>query len=1006
MSKKIPFNVVFASDEDPNYPASELNTHGPTVHGWRSAPNSTMSPHDIVLRFHKPAKIYRIQLLAHQYLIPEKVELWLHYSPKSIPSTPSSQCFDFLGFVALADNAATNYKSRELQSVSVNPRKGTHLKLRLSGPHANEFNTENQIALIAVNVLGEDLEASGNPSKETEENGSNSLATESGSEGSELPLASMCDDLLFSMYVEESIAEVVREMEERKAKAVASERFEYARKLKLCMCALRSAGERLGRYALAKRQAVQQEDFTTAKLRKEQIEMYKSAVFRHLLVDDLLERNGESLAANDVACEVYASKPVLPVAPSLQDVAQALAEAHMAATMSPKSCQEDKSSTDGNSSTGGGGGIGGGGGGGKHFHTSANKSTDHVSSLSAANLRRSHDEIPMSPKLNMRRSPSRHSSPMSSHQGSLRRRNKSAPRNSYEEYEDRAIPTLRQECQGTALLEADPNRGRSRLNDRERRQAALPILVFGNDMVEQFYSRQFQDREDGLVRLRNFLKGQETETQPPGNSNTENTAGPNKVARSAAFLLHRAVRDAVYSVFNQATETVRVLFLEYVPGRVSQSEVARCVDRLLPELLAKSGDPSARIHTLAQHTILSMASCPEVAEQHLVAPALSRTVSSGTHPRLALSRMQMLEQLVLSQGISTDKHSGLTCRALSECGCSGIHHPAEPVRKVAERILLLVYKVNPRLVRKQLPPDDDITRRNLLYRQLFTEFDKLDLERKTEMLEANKYAGGHSSSDPQSPPSNRSAVEHLQLGGGGAASGGSSDSRASPYGFSCKSPDSQSSPMRRSETRILKSRSGQTLAQANNPGTSNGYNSSGSGGGSGKCNGKQQYNELLKRSMISASSSRKNSNSNSNSESFEEPADVISCPFCDWSSQSGDQTQLDRHYWKSCPFLTKCPQCSQVLEVAALNYHLTKECEVKDNYIMCERCTESVHKQLYDLHQMEDYCRELKTGAARCPLCHDDVHLPLDGGWKLHLLSASGCPGNTRRRSKKSTSSS
>ena len=377
------------------------------------------------------------------------------------------------------------------------------------------------------------------------------------------------------------------------------------------------------------------------------------------------------------------------------------------------------------------------------------------------------------------------------------------------------------------------------------------------------------------MRLRNFLKGQETETQHANNSNSENTAGPNKVARSAAFLLHRAVRDAVYSVFNQATETVRVLFLEYVPGRVSQSEVARCVDRLLPELLAKSGDPSARIHTLAQHTILSIASCPEVQEQHLVAPALSRTVSSGTHPRLALSRMQMLEQLVLSQGISTDKHSGLTCRALSECGCSGIHHPAEPVRKVAERILLLVYKVNPRLVRKQLPPDDDITRRNLLYRQLFTEFDKLDLERKAEMLEANKYAAGHSSSDPQTPPSNRSAVEHLQLGSGsnnsGGAASGSSDSRASPYSFGCKSPDSQSSPMRRSETRILKSKSGHMLAQAGNPSSSNGYVMSGKD--MAKCNGKQQYNEQLKRSMISASSSRKNSNSNS--ESFEEAVDVM-----------------------------------------------------------------------------------------------------------------------------------
>lgn len=373
-----------------------------------------------------------------KYFSAEKVELWLHYSPKSIPSTPSSQCFDFLGFVALADNAATNYKSRELQSVSVNPRKGTHLKLRLSGPHMNEYNTDKQIALIAVNVLGEELDITATANKEGEENGAMVTTQEQAvaQDSAEPALASMCDDLLFSMYVEESIAEIIREMEERKSKAVATERFEYARKLKLCMSALRTAGERLGRYALAKRQAVQQEDFTTAKLRKEQIEMYKSAVFKHLLIDDLLEKNGESAAANDMACEVYATKPTLPVAPSLQDVAQALAEAHLAATMSPKSAQDDKSSTDGTSSTTGLGNL---------MHNNySNSQSDNISNLSAASLRKSHDEIPMSPKLNMRRSPSRHSSPMSSHQGSLRRRNKSAPRNSYEEYEDRAIPTLRQ----------------------------------------------------------------------------------------------------------------------------------------------------------------------------------------------------------------------------------------------------------------------------------------------------------------------------------------------------------------------------------------------------------------------------------------------------------------------------------------------------------------------------------------------------------------------------------
>lgn len=36
---------------------------------------------------------------------------------------------------------------------------------------------------------------------------------------------------------------------------------------------------------------------------------------------------------------------------------------------------------------------------------------------------------------------------------------------------------------------------------------------------------------------------------------------------------------------------------------------------------------------------------------------------------------------------------------------------------------------------------------------------------------------------------------------------------------------------------------------------------------------------------------------------------------------------------------------------------LTDECEAKESYVVCTRCTESVHKQLYELHQMEDFCR-------------------------------------------------
>ncbi|XP_062548143.1 centrosomal protein of 104 kDa isoform X2 [Armigeres subalbatus] len=1004
MAKKISFKVVFASDEDSDYPASELNSHSPTVHGWRSNPSSPVTPKEIVLRFFNPARITRIQVLAHQYYIPERIELWLHYSSKSAPSTPSSQSFEYMGFVALSDNSSTNFTSRELQSVTVTPKVGSHLKLRLGPPYSNKYNADNQVALLAINILGEEL-----TSEELASIQSNTAllnAMPANIDVLNSTLASLCDDLSYSMYVEEGICDVVRRMEMLKVQAVQDERFEYARKLKLCMTALRTAGERLGRYALAKRQAVQQEDFSTARLRKEQIEMYRKAVFDQLRVETLLQSD-KNITSNDSCSELYASKPTLPSPPSLQDVASALSETCLpvvAEAVTKQQILHDTTDSTTTTTTNSTTSASSGGATSKPHDSTPSK---HSHSLSRP------DDIPNSPLLSHKgRSPMR--SPTNT--GSLRRRNKSAPRNSYEDYDERAITTLSshtndffRECQGTAMIENESGKTRCKLNERERRQAALPILIFGMELVELIYSRQFTDREEGLVRLRSILKRESDEDQ---------SAGPNKICRSATLLLHRGVRDAVFSVFSQATETVRSLFMEFVPNRVSPSEVSRSVDRLLPELLSKSGDPSARVHTLAQHTILSIAACQEVRDQHLIAPALSRPVGNGTHPRLALSRMQMLEQLVLSQGISSDKQSGLACRTLSEAGCSGIHHPAESVRKVAERVLLLVYKVNPRLVRKQLPPDDDITRRNLLYRQLFTEFDKLDLQRKKEMLESKQFSGPNAFGGISSPPMSNSsknsppvevrnrALRYDSAGSTGRTIVSFSDDKNSngQSNFnSLKLQDSHLSPVRRPDSAgIIKSKSGHAIGHhhwtSEDKCESSYYEKP-------SCNGKEQKLSQPKTMLYDStvgflgSENGGGSRKSSNSDSFDGIDNEIRCPFCDWICH-GDPTQLDKHYWKACPVLTKCPQCSQILEVAALSPHLINECEAKTSYVTCERCTESVHKDLYEYHMMEDFCRELTTGAARCPLCHDDVLLPLDGGWKRHLLSRSGCLGNTRRRIK------
>lgn len=318
----------------------------------------------------------------------------------------------------------------------------------------------------------------------------------------------------------------------------------------------------------------------------------------------------------------------------------------------------------------------------------------------------------------------------------------------------------------------------------------------------------------------------------------------------------------------------------------------------------------------------------------------------------------MLEQLVLNHGISTDKQSGLTCRTLSECGCSGIHHPAESVRKVAERVLLLVYKINPRIVRKQLPPDDDITRRNLLYRQLFTEFDKIDIERRKEMIDANSKNLGPcfetmsppiilfsnkqqnksnilltsvSSSSPP-PPSQSPITSQLPS----SSCQPTIEQRNKTVRYECKNSSNNSSnnnneiinktdnanislsPMKRSETRILKSKSGNSINHqlGDNSNNINTLAPGPSGISNPYINGTPHING--KQSILP-----NNSRNSSNSDSYDDTQPIENrCSFCDWIYYGDDVTQLDKHYWKACPILTKCPQCSQVLEVAALNLHL------------------------------------------------------------------------------------
>lgn len=122
------------------------------------------------------------------------------------------------------------------------------------------------------------------------------------------------------------------------------------------------------------------------------------------------------------------------------------------------------------------------------------------------------------------------------------------------------------------------------------------------------------------------------------------------------------------------------------------------------------------------------------------------------------------------------------------------------------------------------------------------------------------------------------------------------------------------------------------------------------------------------------------------------------CIFCGERDDSFTEEGLDLHYWKQCPMLKRCEHCKQVVEIASLTDHLLTECDHKDLFGKCQRCTEAISKDHLLEHVKAKTCNPAKgeKNGNRCPLCHDNF-TPGEEAWKSHLMGKDGCKMNPRR---------
>ncbi|KAK8741396.1 hypothetical protein OTU49_002199 [Cherax quadricarinatus] len=283
MPHKLLFHVAQVSSEDESGRAKELLQQGPGVKGWLSA-RFCLYPQELIFQLRERCHLSKVQILVHQHLIPEKVELHIGDVMPGKEIALFNAKFALLGYVSLSDNEHSQFKARELKSVTVECT-GTFLKLLLHKNHLNRNNLFNQVGLVAINVLGNEVEAN-----------NNSVSPDG--DGGQVPAGDpqavpLYHDLAFAMYVDTQVAATIRTLEDRRAAAVREKRYEYANKLAAAVSQLRTAGERLGKYEIEKRHAIDTENYERAKIKKEQAEEYREQVYKALEIEDLLERKGK-----------------------------------------------------------------------------------------------------------------------------------------------------------------------------------------------------------------------------------------------------------------------------------------------------------------------------------------------------------------------------------------------------------------------------------------------------------------------------------------------------------------------------------------------------------------------------------------------------------------------------------------------------------------------------------------------------------------------------------------
>jgi centrosomal protein CEP104 len=826
------------------------------------------------------------------------------------PVLPNA-AFKRLGYISFSTNHQNGYRSRELKSIPLDVS-CQFVKLIVFENHVNYLNVFNQVGLVAVNVIGETASGSreGNvpegelPKGEVPEE-SESLNFNRGMPAvvrsilpgyhNNIPAGGHVpplEDLTFAVYQDKETARVIQHLQLRKEEAVRKEQFDQAKVLKQAIVDLRKVGEVLGHFEVEKKQAVDREDYELAKTKKLQSDNLRRHVYQQLnvfgLVQDpsLLGQHWHALKPIDN------STPQTTVATSRDNqVKPVISSPHNNPLENPQGIPL----------------VG-----------------ERVGQLTPLSPEVTHQDsdVPAPPP-----APPPVTTPITA----------------VEKYEDdRPLPALmnksRQEPEEmmSSMTPSNNSEQLEPLSEKVANSSTLAIEVFGMELVQSVYAKQFKYRERAIGTIMDAVKSCD--------SHVTSRQDVVHLLKASTEMLKKLLTDKVASVFSESCALLKFLltsFLKKCSSHLSSSDIGGVLGKVAPVLVGRLGDNMPRLVELTSQTLCELVQRSTLQNcQPLCDPILEPFGKQQSKWKLVHGRLNAILEIVTATGIDV-----LSSDRILDLAVPCFTHSNGGVRDVALELVVALYKLAPQGVRGCVPTDPP-TRKKLIWRTLVERMDQIDGKPSRKQLQSSKELVDQAKME-EIAEMQKEVAQLREL----AVTTGKIPQESSP-----RKPGSEKKQ--------------QSLPPS--------------------------HNSLKKETQFKGSlSSTKAIISRVNLEAVDSGTTDKMCIFCEAHDDSFTEATLNQHYIQDCPMLYQCPHCSQVVEIPVLHQHYLTECDAKGKFKKCPRCKEAILVSQYHGHITSKSCKVPGNGSARCPLCGVTINSS-EESWKKHVLEGKGCKKNPR----------